>query len=370
MRREYKKFFYEQIKKGNALIVPRVAWQYLGTIIGRMMGRPIVGPMNGCVVVTYACNLKCKMCNLNERMKTGKKQLTTDEVKKVLDDFAAIGTLGIGLTGGEPILRPDILDIIKYTKEKGMIAHMSSNGFRMTKDNVKKILDAGLDAISFSLDGASAKTHDKVSGVKGSFDAALEGIRNFSELKQKNKKYKYFTIVVTCSINRYNIHEVLDIVKVARKNSADYVSFIPFHDIGGLTDNIETMKELKIRDDNMDELDALIKKLVELRKKTNYIDTSINYLKLFSYCFRGKPLPITCYAGYVSLVIGAFGEIYPCFSFMEAKKDFSNIREISLKDYWKSKNFNLKRKKIRNCRRCYWNNQTETSLLFNFRRIK
>lgn len=370
MRDEYKKFFYDQIRKGNLGIVPRIAYQYFGTILGRMLGRPLVGPMNGCIVVTYACNLRCKMCDLIERLKTNQKQLTTEEIKKILDDYAAIGTVGIGLTGGEPFLRPDMLEIIKYTKKAGLIAHMSSNGLLMNKENAKNILDAGLDMIAFSLDGSSAKTHDMIRGVKGSFDKVMQGIRNFAELKHSNKKYKYFTIVVTCSINKYNVDEVLDIVRLAKQNGADYISFIPFHDIGELTDNVATMQNLKITKEQLHKLDVLIDKLIELRRKTKFIDTSEEYLKLFRHCFRGKLLPIKCYAGYVTLVVGAFGEIYPCFPFMEGKKEFANVRKISLKKYWTSKEFNKKRKTIKDCRKCYWNNQTETSLLFNFGRIR
>ncbi len=370
MRDEYKKFFYDQLRKGNFSIIPKVAYQYFGTILGRKLGRPLVGPMNGCIVVTYACNLKCKMCDLVERCKSKNIQLSTEEIKKVLDDYAKIGTIGIGLTGGEPFLRPDILEIIRYTKKVGLIAHMSSNGLMMTKENAKKIMDAGLDAIAFSLDGATPEVHDKVRGVKGSFDKVLEGLRNFAELKRTNKKYRHFTIIVTCSVNKYNLDEVLDIVKLSKQNGADYVSFIPFHDIGKLTDNVATMEDLQVTKEQLQKLDNLVGKLIKLRKTTKFIDTSEDYLKLFKHCFRGKRLPIKCYAGYVTLVVGAFGEIYPCFPFMEGKKVFANVRKIPLKEYWVSNHFNLNRKKIKHCRQCYWNNQTETNLLFNFRRIK
>ncbi|MFH1455958.1 MAG: radical SAM protein [archaeon] len=370
MRDEYKKFFYDQIRKGNIGIVPKVAYQYFGTILGRMIGKPLVGPMNGCIVVTYACNLRCQMCDLVERVKTKNKQLTTDEIKKVLDDYAKIGTIGIGLTGGEPFIRSDMLEIIRYTKEVGLIAHMSSNGFNMTKDNAKKILDAGLDAIAFSLDGSTSKTHDKVRGVKGSFDMVMRGIDNFVHLKRITKKYKHFTIVVTCSVNKYNIDEVLDIVKIAKQKGVDYISFIPFHDIGELTNNVATMQDLKVTKEQLHKLDVLVDKLIQLRRKTKFIDTSEEYLKLFKHCFRGEPLPIKCYAGYVTLVVGAFGEIYPCFPFMEGKKVFANVRDIPLRKYWESNHFNCRRKNMKNCRQCYWNNQTETNLLFNFRTIK
>jgi len=77
------------------------------------------------------------MCELFRRpaeyRRMGKKELTTEEMKKVIDDFAEIGTSGIGFTGGEPILRKDMLELIEYTKKKGMVTHMSSNGMAIDK---------------------------------------------------------------------------------------------------------------------------------------------------------------------------------------------------------------------------------------------
>jgi radical SAM protein with 4Fe4S-binding SPASM domain len=314
------------------------------------------------------------MCDLwnrpKEYGKLGKKELTTQEMKKVIDDYKDIGTTGIGFTGGEPMLRNDIFELIKYTKSKGMVTHMSSNGFMLNKKIASKIMQSGLDAIGFSLDGATARTHDKIRGIKGSYDRVINSIKLLNGLNKRRKK-KLIIVVVTV-ISTLNLHEIKDLVALLRNLEVDKISFIPFHDIGVLSNGTPSMNKHKIRAKEMKELDKVIDFLIKAKKELSIIDSSANFLKLFKYCFRDKKLPIPCYAGYATFSIDGYGDMYPCFPMMEMglAKNVVNVRDVSLKDYWRSKELNKLRKRIKHCRKCYWNNQTEISLLFNKKKIK
>jgi radical SAM protein with 4Fe4S-binding SPASM domain len=157
-----------------------------------------------------------------------------------------------------------------------------------------------------------------------------------------------------------------------RDEGVDKMSFIPFHDIGVLADGEPRMSRHKIRPEEMVKLDAVIDELVRVKRREGIIDSSAAYLCLFKHCFRDRPLPIACYAGYASICVDGYGDMYPCFPQMEigaAQAGVANVREIALRNYWKSPRLQESREAIRGCRKCYWNNQTELSLMYHFKGI-
>jgi radical SAM protein with 4Fe4S-binding SPASM domain len=369
MRASYLAYLLKRFREGDSLVFFKVPFKFMGLSLSRALNRPLAGPLHGSIIATYRCNLKCKMCDLwkrpSEYSEKGKKELSTEEMKKLISDYADIGTSGIGFTGGEPILRSDMLDLITYTKKKGMIAHMSTNGYLINHDMAKKIIDSGLDAIGFSLDGITAETHDRIRGVNGSFDRVIKGLNTMIELKRKYNSG--IVILVVCVISRNNIDEIIPMVDMLKKMGVDKISFMPFHDIGLLTNNKETMSELKIDKNEIEKIRNITKDLIRISKKEKIIDSSTRYLSLFPMCFQNTPSPLKCYAGYVSFSVDGYGDMYPCFPFMEMglSKETKNIRDMSLKEYWYSKELNEIRKRIKNCKKCYWNNQTELNLIFN-----
>jgi len=374
LRKSYLTYFFKQIREGNLIVIPKTIYRYFGTLYSRKKQYSIVGPLHGSIIGTYRCNLRCSMCELwkktSEYKKMGKQELTTEEMKAVINDYASIGTAGIGFSGGEPLLRQDMLELITYAKKKGMVTHLSSNGMIINTNLAKKIMESGLDAIGFSLDGATAETHDGIRGAKGSYDKVIKAIGIFNELN-KIRKRKIVIVVVTV-ISALNLDEIINLVYLLKKVGVDKISFIPFHDIGILSDGIPTMIKHKIKLKELKKLDKLIDDLIEIKKKEEIIDSSGDYLRLFKYCFRDKPLPITCYAGYATFSVDSYGDMYPCFPILQMglTKNIANVRDISLKDYWKSKELKEMRNKIKDCRKCYWNNHTEINLLFNWQKIE
>jgi heme b synthase len=95
----------------------------------------------------------------------------------MLDQIAGVGNPIIILTGGEPLLRPDIFEIAAYGTGKGLKMVMAPNGTLITRKNARKLSDSGIKRISISLDGATADVHDRFRGVDGAFDGALKGLK-------------------------------------------------------------------------------------------------------------------------------------------------------------------------------------------------
>ena len=122
------------------------------------------------------CNLLCKHCYSISGDVDFPGELTTEEVFRVMDDLKAFGVPVLILSGGEPLLRPDIFQISRQAKALGFYVGLSSNGTLINADNIKDIRDVGYDYVGISLDGLR-ETHDAFRRREGSFDDALAGIR-------------------------------------------------------------------------------------------------------------------------------------------------------------------------------------------------
>ena len=127
--------------------------------------------------VTRDCNLNCIHCRAAATKGPYPGELETEACFSLLDQVKEVGTPVIILTGGEPLLRPDIFEIARYGTEKGLRMVMAPNGTLITEQNAKEMVEAGIQRISVSLDGATAESHDRFRQVEGAFDGALRGIQ-------------------------------------------------------------------------------------------------------------------------------------------------------------------------------------------------
>ena len=122
------------------------------------------------------CNLTCKHCYSISADTNFPGELSTDQVYAVMDDLKAFRVPVLILSGGEPLLRPDIFDIAKRAKAKGFYVGLSSNGTLITEENIGRIAECDFNYVGVSLDGLGA-THDKFRRLGGAFEASLKGIR-------------------------------------------------------------------------------------------------------------------------------------------------------------------------------------------------
>ena len=122
------------------------------------------------------CNLACKHCYTTSADIDFPGELTTDEVFAVMNDLKAFHVPVLILSGGEPLLRPDIFEISQRAKDMGFYVGLSSNGTVITRENIEPIVNVGYNYVGVSLDGMR-ETHDAFRRVQGSFDRSLAGIR-------------------------------------------------------------------------------------------------------------------------------------------------------------------------------------------------
>ncbi len=125
---------------------------------------------------TRNCNLSCMHCRASATNGPHSGELDTRASFLLLDQIAEVGKPIVILTGGEPLLRPDIFDIAQYGTNKGLRMVMAPNGTLIKEKSAKQMVDSGIQRISVSLDGATRESHDKFRGVEGAFEGALRGI--------------------------------------------------------------------------------------------------------------------------------------------------------------------------------------------------
>ncbi|HET8781816.1 MAG TPA: GDL motif peptide-associated radical SAM/SPASM maturase [Pyrinomonadaceae bacterium] len=132
-------------------------------------------PVHAVWEITLACDLKCQHCG-SRAGKRRSEELNTEECLDLVRQLAAMGTREVTLIGGEAYLRRDWLQIIREIRDQGMDCTMQSGGLHLTEERIKAAVDAGLQALGISVDGLR-ELHDKLRGVKGSFEAAFNTLR-------------------------------------------------------------------------------------------------------------------------------------------------------------------------------------------------
>ena len=148
---------------------------------------------------TRNCNLNCVHCRAAATCGPYRDELDTTAALALMDQIAAVGQPIVILTGGEPLLRADIFQIARYGSQKGLRMVMAPNGTLIDADNARRMVEAGIQRISISLDGADAASHDKFRGVTGAFEAALRGI---GHARDAGLEFQINTTVTQSNLNQ------------------------------------------------------------------------------------------------------------------------------------------------------------------------
>ncbi|MBK6695035.1 MAG: radical SAM protein [Myxococcales bacterium] len=136
--------------------------------------------------VTRACSLACRHCRAEASPNSDPDELSSTEGRSLIDRLASFGEPSphLVLTGGDPLERADLFDLIAYARSRGLAVSVSPSATpRLTPEVIHKLKDAGVDAISLSIDGASAQSHDAMRGVPSCFERTLAAGRAAAEAK-------------------------------------------------------------------------------------------------------------------------------------------------------------------------------------------
>ena len=127
--------------------------------------------------MTRRCNLRCVHCYAQATEEQVQDEINTAKAKEMLDDLSEYGVPVILFSGGEPLVREDLVELADYAVNKGMRAVISTNGTLITKEKAKELKSVGLSYVGISLDGGQ-EIHDQFRGIRGAFAKAIQGIEN------------------------------------------------------------------------------------------------------------------------------------------------------------------------------------------------
>jgi len=336
MRRLYFDLLRARLRRGDFAFPFRAARTLWG--IRRGDARPLLGTL----VVTYRCDLACDFCDLPRR---GNRQteLGTEEMKGVLDGFSDLGVLGVGITGGEPLLRKDTLEIARHGADLGMLMHLNTNGTFVTPDVARAVADSGISSVNISLDGPDASTHDRIRGRDGSFARVLRAAARLCAVPKRR-----FRVAITCALGEDNADQFEPLLDRARDLGVDRVGFIPIHDFPA--NRVAPTAE---------PASAAARRLFDRSSRDPLLDNSRAYLGMFESAFRGEKRPIPCSAPRTSIVVDCYGAVYPCVPLNTVNQEVGrgDVREV-----WRSETYARVRESLKGCRACFWNCHTEMDL--------
>lgn len=278
---------------------------------------------------TLRCNAKCKHCGsrAGENVKF-EDELNGEEVKKVFKEVASkydAKEILIAVTGGEPLVREDVFDVMKYAKSLGFYWGMTTNGILITDEVVAKMKESGMSTISISLDGLE-KSHDEFRGVPGSFNKIIENVKRLQNANFLD------CLQITTVVNKTNINELEEMYELMKEIKVDSWRVVNMDPIGRANDNND------IALDNED-YKYLINFIKTKRKKSKFDVTygCSHYLGL-KYEKETRRNMFMCRTGFSIGSILYNGDIFVCPN-VERRPELiqGNIRENSFLEVWENK---------------------------------
>jgi MoaA/NifB/PqqE/SkfB family radical SAM enzyme len=316
--------------------------------------------------ITEKCNFNCPMCHVVTSRLKHLNQISLKTIKKIADESTRYG-VSFQLSGGEPLLHPEIIDIIKYLHKKKIPTSLVTNGLLLEK-YAQKIIDSKLDFLAISLDGPDEKTQYQRGYVKNSFKQIIKGIKKIVELRGNNK---FPNIRIATVITKSNLHNFDKIYPIVKKLKADQWSISHFffyynqikseqqkfyqkyktgNDIWG--QNLDSKKEYL----NFNEQQILknkIKKISSIKNKKTIISIN-NKIDINKYYSGVKPSKKSnCTSPFQQVFLRGNGDVEICHGFIAG-----NINKQPLIKIWHNQKVNqfrkifLKLKTIPACFRC------------------
>jgi radical SAM protein with 4Fe4S-binding SPASM domain len=175
------------------------------------------------IELTARCNFDCRHCYIRlhaQEKKALRREMSFEVVNKIADEFVKADALWCSLSGGEPLLREDFLDIYQSLKKKGLLVSILTNGALISSKHIEVFKKYPPRNIEITIYGVTRKTHEKITRVPGSFEMTMNGIRL---LKENDIPVRLKTIAM-----RTNVHELDAIAKYCRENTSDFFRFDPF----------------------------------------------------------------------------------------------------------------------------------------------
>ncbi len=275
--------------------------------------------------ITYACNFKCIHCYSLPPIEPIH-ELSHEEALALIEDMSGCGVFFLNIAGGEPLLRPDFLELLRAATSHGMRTSFATNGYFVDTELVRQLKPLNLDHVLVSLDGATSDTHNYIRQKTDSFEKAINAVRLL--------KGADITTFVCMTLTRPAAHEVVDYINLAQELGVDKVGIFHFINMGrGAThaeelmlNNVEyarLINDVERRPIEWKRGISLFTHDFSLAQAMNSENPHDHNLSTTTRCQAAKTL---CY-------IDPVGDVFSC---LALRLRFGNVRESSIRSLWSS----------------------------------
>lgn len=265
-------------------------------------------PMYVQFALSKTCNLKCKMCSAVESRKD-EMELNLEEIKKIAEVLEKMQVALLILTGGEPFLRKDLIDVVKLFTEKGIEVRLQTNGLFITKEKIKALLDVGVREVTISLDTLNPQKQDLITQKRGSFEKIINALYLLSKYFPRKGNMTGVNTVVS----RMNIDDVIDVVKFVTEIGF-YSSLIPVHLAS--QDNSFIVRadvdRFRFRKDDFDKIDNVYDQLIRMKKEGYHVHNTYRFLKESPDFLKYNKTYWNCDSPDLYFSISPSGKFLPC----------------------------------------------------------
>jgi len=275
--------------------------------------------------LSYKCPLQCPYCsNPLDYAKYGD-ELSTEDWKRVLTQARKMGAVQLGFSGGEPLTRQDLPELVKHARELGYYSNLITSGYGLDEAKIVQLKQAGLDHIQVSIQASSQELNDHLAGT--------ESYQHKQEVAKLVKKHGY-PMVLCVVIHRENIHQMQQILEMAESLGADYLELANTQYYGWAHLNRDLLLPTKEQFDEAEKIAQAFKEKVNGRMKIYYVIPDF-YEDRPKACMNGW--------GTTFLTIAPDGAALPCHSARELPgMECPNVKDYSIEQIWnESKAFNF-----------------------------
>ena len=275
--------------------------------------------------LTYSCPLQCPYCANPIDYAYHQAELDTENWKRVLTQARKMGAVQLGFSGGEPLIRKDLSELVKHAGDLGYYSNLITSGYGLTEEKIIQLKEAGLDHIQVSIQASTQELNDHIAGT-----ASFEHKKEVARLVKKHG----YPMVLCVVMHRENIHQMAEILAMAEELGADYLELANTQYYGWAHANRDLLLPTKEQFEQAEAIAQAFKEKVAGKMKIYYVVPDF-YEDRPKACMNGW--------GTTFLTIAPDGVALPCHSARELPGlDCPNVKDFSVEEIWnESKAFNF-----------------------------
>jgi len=267
--------------------------------------------------LTYRCPLQCPYCSNPVDIAKYKNELSTEDWFRVMQQARAMGATQLGFSGGEPLVRKDLEELITEARRLGYYTNLITSGVGMDEDRVKAFKEAGLDHIQISFQASNEELNNFLGGTKS--------FQHKYEMARVVKKHNY-PMVLNIVLHRKNVDQIKDILDMTVELNADYVELASTQYYGWSRINVDQLLPTQAQLDNAEKVAKEYQEKMKDKMKIIYVIPDY---------FENRPKKCMNGWGNIFLTIAPDGTALPCHAAGQLPGlEFPNVRDHSIEWIW------------------------------------